>query len=52
MAKKEKSNDALDIVIFGIEEVKDKIVLILQNNDVDDEIIWQIIELFAKFFGI
>ncbi len=49
---KEKSNDALDIVISGIKEVKISIVSILEDNDVDDDIIWEILELFAGYFDV
>ncbi len=52
MSKEEKSNDALDIVIASIKDVKIDIISILEDNDVDDEIICQIIELFAEYFGI
>lgn len=49
---KEKSNDALDIVIAGIKEVKINIISILEDNDVDAEVIWEILELFADYFDV
>lgn len=52
MAKREKSNDALDILLMGVEEVKEKIVEILQENDIADEIILDIMELFQEYFGL
>lgn len=56
MTKKEKtkvkSNDALDILLMGVEEVKEKIVQILSENNVDDKIILDIMELFQDYFRL
>lgn len=52
MAKREKSNDALDILLMGVADVKEKIVEILQENDIADEIILDIMELFQEYFGL
>ncbi len=52
MAKKEKANDALDILLMGVEEVKEKIVNILDENNVDEKIILDVIELFYDYFRL
>lgn len=52
MAKKEKSNDALDILLMGVLDVKEKIIEILQENHIDDKIILDIMELFQGYFGL
>lgn len=52
MAKKEKSNDALDILIMALGEVKEKIIQILDENNVDDKIILDIMELFYNYFRL
>jgi hypothetical protein len=52
MAKREKSNDALDILLMGVADVKEKIIEILQENNTDDKIILDIMELFQEYFGL
>lgn len=37
---------------MGVADVKEKIIEILQENDIADEIILDIMELFQEYFGL
>lgn len=52
MAKKEKSNDALDILIMAVEKMKDEIMDKLYEYDVEDDLLFDIMEIFNKYFHL
>lgn len=49
---RQKSNDALDILIANINNLEIELIEILTENNVDEKIILNVIELFIKKFGI
>lgn len=49
---RQKSNDALDILIANIKNLEIELIEMLTENNVDEKIILNVIELFIKKFGI
>lgn len=49
---RQKSNDALDILIVNINNLEIELIEMLTENNVDEKIILNVIELFIKKFGI
>lgn len=45
-------NDALDILIANINNLEIELIEMLNKNNVDENIILNVIELFIKKFGI
>lgn len=52
MARKEKSNDALDIVFMQIENFKESLINYLVENNTDEKVILDVIEMFQNYLKI
>lgn len=52
MAKKEKANDALDIVFIQIERLKETLLNYLVENEFDEKIILDVVEMFHNYLKI
>lgn len=49
---RQKSNDALDILLYSVEKLEKEIVELLIKNNIDEKIILDIIEKFYERFEI
>ena len=49
-----KMNDnlAIAVLLYSIEDMREEVIELLQNNNVDDKIILDVIEIFYNYFKI
>lgn len=48
----ENCNDALDILIMSVEKLREEVIYKLHEYDVDDDLLFDILEIFYTYFPV